>query len=80
MVYSCACFGSDRRADQSSPPPSSGLLNPLHFLPTAAGFARYELNQLVYSLTLILILISILYSTSTTLNRFLFLPKSQRIV
>ena len=47
-------------------------IRPASLFPTAAGYARYELNQLVYSLILILILISILYSTSTTPNRFSF--------
>jgi len=69
--YSCACFGSDRRAHQSSPSPSYGSSDSLHFLPTAAGY-RYELNQLVYSLILMLILILILYSISPTPNRFCF--------
>ena len=53
-----------------------GSSDSLHFLPTAAGYARYELNQLVYRLILMLILILILYSISPTPNRFFFLPKS----
>jgi len=57
-------------------PPYFGSSDSLHFLPTAAGYARYELNQLVYSLIFMLILISILYSILATPNCFFFLPKS----
>ena len=65
--------------------PTNRLPLPLHlarptrstFFQTAAAYARYELNQLVYSLMLILILILILYSTSTTPNcSFFFLNPS----
>ena len=53
-------------------PPYFGTSDLLHFFPTAAGYARYELNQLVYSFIFMLILISILYSILATPNRFVF--------